>query len=152
MVAGKRGKIARALRDKYTTSPDTWCTHGEIFAQAANNLFTAGNPLLYFPAALLGHQALEMLLKAALLRRGCKISEAWGHNLVGLAERLTADGSISLHGRVFEVAKAFDAYFKELRYPQELQDVQELGDEAEHLEDATRYLLPYARPPRARFD
>jgi len=137
-VAGKRGKIARALRDKYTTSPDTWCTHGEIFAQAANNLFTAGNPLLYFPAAL--------------LRRGCKISEAWGHNLVGLAERLTADGSISLHGRVFEVAKAFDAYFKELRYPQELQDVQELGDEAEHLEDATRYLLPYARPPRARFD
>ena len=142
---------AAALKDKHANSADTWCAHGETFGQAAHALFTSGNPFFYFPAALLGHQALEMVLKAALLRQGFKINEAWGHDLVKLANKLTASGKVSLHEEVFEVGRIFNAYFKELRYPQELEDVEGLGEaEGERLNNAIPYVLPYARAPKVR--
>jgi len=98
----KHKKKTSAQKDKYTNSPDTWCEHGEIFGRAARELFASGNPFFYFPAALVGHQALEMLLKAALLRQGLKIQDVWGHDLVELANKLTASG-ITLHAEVFNL-------------------------------------------------
>lgn len=69
-------------------------------------LFRNGDPLLYIPAATLGHHALEMYLKAALICEGMTVFNpvilrslaagsaltrsdcAWGHCLVDLARLL----------------------------------------------------------------
>jgi HEPN domain-containing protein len=49
---------------------------------------------LWFPAAFLGHQALEMFLKAALIKRGRRVvkGDVWGHNLVDLGSDLAKAG------------------------------------------------------------
>ncbi len=72
------------------------------------HLFDSHNPFLIFAAATLGHHALEMYLKAALIYEGATVFDpnkirrldptvklretdcAWGHNLVTLARRLAA--------------------------------------------------------------
>src|SRR5260370_9029892 len=77
-----------------------------INSAAAKTLFETGDPFLLFPAATLGHHALEMYLKAGLVANGmtvfnpkdlnkldvgvnlAKADCAWGHNLVELAETL----------------------------------------------------------------
>ncbi len=87
-VRALKKRVRRPMQnDKYVNDAKTWCAHGETFGRAAALLFRSGNPSLYFPAATLGHQALEMLLKAALIRQGLKISKAdddvWGHDLGG---------------------------------------------------------------------
>jgi hypothetical protein len=74
---------------------------------ASVELFNSGNLLLYIPAATLGHHALEMYLKAALICQGMTVfnpkmlqfldptvglTEAnciWGHMLVDLASQLS---------------------------------------------------------------
>lgn len=138
--------------DKYMNDPDTWCAHGEVFGKAAAALFSERNPFFCFPAALVGHQALEMLLKAALLRRGLKIGEIWGHDLVELANRLASNGA-HLHDEVIDVAKTFNTYFEELRYPREPQNVGHLGKaDGERLKDAISYVLPYARRPKVNHE
>jgi len=138
-------------KDKYANNADAWLANGSIFSRASKVLFERGDPLLYFPAALLGQQALEMLLKAALIRNGSVIAreDVWGHKLVDLAEKLIASGQISLPDLFFEVAKKFDDFFSELRYPQEIKKVEGLGtDDGWHLDWAVGVILPYARPPK----
>ena len=94
-------------RDKYANNADAWLANGSIFSRAAKLLFEQGDPFLYFPAALLGQQALEMLLKAALIRSGSSIApeDVWGHRLVDLSKKLTESGQISLPEMFFDVAK-----------------------------------------------
>jgi hypothetical protein len=92
--------------DKYASDAQAWreFAKGEYAASAL--LFTSENPFLWFAAATLGHHALEMFLKAALIREGMtvfdprKISRTnpivtlkpedcvWGHNLPCLARTL----------------------------------------------------------------
>ena len=137
--------------DKYANNADAWLANGHIFSRAAKLLFEQNDPFLYFPAAMLGHQALEMLLKAALIRNGFTVApeEVWGHKLVDLAKKLNVSGRVSLPDLFFEVAKKFDDFFSDLRYPQEIKKVEELGaDDGWHLDWAVGVILPYARSPK----
>jgi HEPN domain-containing protein len=80
-------------------------------------------PSLWFSAAILGHQALEMLIKAALIRKGHSIdrSDIWGHDLRKLAERLAFHAD--LPPEVVTDLDTFTDLFNELRYPSELERV-----------------------------
>lgn len=145
--------MAARKNDKYLNDPSVWLQKAHDTRRAAKLLFAQGDAFVWFPAALLGHHALEMLLKAALIRKGCKIrkSDAWGHDLISLARKLVAEwkGKADFPDYFFEVLRVFNDYFYELRYPQELEKVTELGKkQVEQLEEAIKYLLPYAQPPR----
>jgi hypothetical protein len=101
MAARKRIKL-----DKYAGDARAWKTFAGIAYTAAAHLFESANLLLIFPAATLGHHALEMYLKAALICEGCSVFNprdvryldppgtllaadcAWGHDLVVLARQL----------------------------------------------------------------
>jgi HEPN domain-containing protein len=92
--------------DKYATDAQAWREFAEINYAASALLFGSDGPFLWFAAATLGHQALEMFLKAALICEGMtvfnpqKISKTspmvtfkpedcvWGHNLLDLARTL----------------------------------------------------------------
>jgi hypothetical protein len=92
--------------DKYAKDARTWWDFAKMDYRASMTLFGSGNPFLYFAAATLGHHALEMYLKAALINTGMTIFNpaklkaldpgaglaesdcAWGHVLVDLAELL----------------------------------------------------------------
>ena len=133
--------------------PIAWFQSAENMRTAAVELFRSGNPLLWFPAALLGHQALEMFLKAALIREGLEVGPppkgtVWGHRLICLGEKLTAIGKNKLPDVCFETLAYFDECFKELRYPTvRAKGNLKLGEnEAERLEAAVSYILPYAKP------
>ena len=144
----------RAQDDKHLNDPTAWFQGAENIRKGAAELFRSSNPLLWFPAALLGHQALEMFLKAALIRQGSKIGrppvgDTWGHQLMCLGKQLTANGKNRLPDEFFEVLQIFDDYFTELRYPRQLRNVAGLGEEeGERLEGAIKYLLPYAQMPK----
>lgn len=95
--------------DKYAKDGKTWKLHAEINYQAALALFThhSARLMLCFPAAVLGHHAIEAYLKSALILGGFTIFDpykvgqldrvhglerakcAWGHQLVQLGEKLT---------------------------------------------------------------
>jgi hypothetical protein len=92
--------------DKYARVARAWRDWEKINCVASQHLFFSGNPFLYFPAATLGHHALEMYLKAALICEGMTVFDAnivgklhssvglkasdcvWGHNLAALATQL----------------------------------------------------------------
>jgi hypothetical protein len=92
--------------DRYARDARAWRDWAKVNHSASAHLFSSGNPLLYLPAATLGHHALEMCLKSALICEGMTVFNpvilksldsgitltrsncAWGHNLVELAERL----------------------------------------------------------------
>lgn len=92
--------------DKYYRDVRTWREFAEINHTAATKLFADLSPFMYFPAAILGHHALEMYLKAALVKLGMAVFNpqliikldpgvtltvaecVWGHKLVDLAERI----------------------------------------------------------------
>jgi hypothetical protein len=94
--------------DKYARNARAWKDSGDTFYRAATLLFQTRDLLLIFPAAILGHHALERYLKAALIREGyivfnprdinrldppIAIQEAdcaWDHDLVVLARQLSA--------------------------------------------------------------
>jgi HEPN domain-containing protein len=95
---------------KYAQDARAWKTAAGIAYTAALTLFETRNLLLIFPAATLGHHALEMYLKAALICEGCTVFNprdwkhlnpqtfqeadcAWGHDLVQLARQLAAKRS-----------------------------------------------------------
>ena len=119
----------------YEQDSREWRMASECTFSGALELFRSRNPFVWFPAALLGHFALEQLLKSALLESGCRIEKfrnragnAWGHNLVELAEVLASkrpDFPIA----VYPDLAVFDAFFEELRYPRALEKVMELSDE-----------------------
>jgi hypothetical protein len=97
--------------DKYARDARAWKTFAGIAYTGASHLFESRNVLLIFPAATLGHHALEMYLKAALICEGCTVFDprdvkyldppgtlqeadcAWGHDLVALARQLAAKRS-----------------------------------------------------------
>jgi hypothetical protein len=58
------------VADKYAKDADTWLTYAQFTYARAQELFRSESPSLWFSGAILGHQALEMLLKAALIRKG----------------------------------------------------------------------------------
>lgn len=92
--------------DKYARDARAWRDCAEINYTASGHLFGSDNLYVYFTAATLGHHALEMYLKTALICEGMTVFNpvilksldgtfeltrsdcAWGHNLVGLAEQL----------------------------------------------------------------
>jgi hypothetical protein len=106
--------------DRYARDYALWRDSASINYTAATTLFDTGDPLLMFPAATLGHHALEMYLKAGLIANGMTVFNpkdlkkldagitlatadcAWGHNLVTLAETLAR------RNPAFDVSKQFD--------------------------------------------
>jgi hypothetical protein len=94
--------------DKYAQDPRAWLAWGKHNYMASTYLFESHNPFLIFAAATLGHHALEMFLKAALVQEGVTIFNprklrdldpsvrpdakdcAWDHGLVVLAHQLAA--------------------------------------------------------------
>lgn len=94
--------------DKYAQDPKAWRDFAKFNYAASTYLFQSHNPFLIFAAATLGHHALEMYLKAALICEGCtafdpkkikyldpsftlkKADCVWGHDLVVLARQLAA--------------------------------------------------------------
>jgi len=118
----------------------------EITYAGAYTLFHTKNPFLWFPAAILGHQALEMYLKAALIRQGHTVApqDVWGHDLPKLAEQLAASVT-TFPLEMIEELRVFNNYFDELRYPKELDNVEGLGEfEAVLLDKLVNKLKAYA--------
>jgi HEPN domain-containing protein len=142
-----------AQNDKYLNDPTAWFQRAQGTLRASKMLFGLGDPLLFFPAALLGHDALEMFLKAALIRQGLKVDSSngvWGHDLLELSKQFASIGKIQFPDHFFAVLKVFNDYFEELRYPQQLKNVEGLGQqEGEDLEEANRYLWPFAAMPKS---
>lgn len=166
--------------DTYARSVRDWRDLAKVNYVAASALFASGNPFLVFPAATLGHHALEMYLKAALIREGMtafdpnKLSRldpsvglrredcAWGHNLVRLAEELSRrrpefDLSAEINCpriaieempmKVLAGFRLFDPFFSELRYPQELKDLKDVGEDDRFvLDELVKRLVPFSLP------
>jgi hypothetical protein len=122
--------------DKYAQDARAWRDFAKFNLSASMYLFESHDPFKIFAAATLGHHALEMYLKAALICEGWLLAAdcAWGHDLVTLARQLAAKradfdlakpmmflwpwhSGASTVERGFEV---FNPFFSELRYPQQL--------------------------------
>src|SRR5579872_3616062 len=94
------------IPDKYARDFALWPDWAAINYSASKTLFDTDNATLMFPAATLGHHALEMYLKSALIVKGCIVFDpaklkkldpsiplaardcAWGHELAKLAKQL----------------------------------------------------------------
>lgn len=136
------------LVSDYSSDADTWLMWAEATYAGAQTLFISSNAILWFPAAVLGHQALEMFLKAALIRKGHRVAkeDVWGHDLCALAQKLIKHGAV-LVPEFMQELKKFTDFFNELRYPASLKNVEGLGQE--HgilLEGLVRVLRAYAAP------
>jgi hypothetical protein len=93
--------------DKFARNARAWRDCAKINYTASAHLFSSNNPFLYFTAATLGHHALEMYLKSALICKDMTVFNpvilksldpgfvltrsncAWGHCLVDLARQLS---------------------------------------------------------------
>jgi HEPN domain-containing protein len=130
----------------FSADAPTWLQWAEQTYAGAHILFNDGNPFLWFPAAFLGHQALEMFLKAALIKQGRRVikGDVWGHNLVDLASELGKTGAVFPFGFLADLQR-FNDCFDELRYPHPAIKVQELGAiEGELLDALVQILRPLA--------
>ena len=94
--------------DKYARDYAAWRDFAAIDYHAAIRPFETDDPFMYFAAATLGHHALEMYLKSALILNGMTVFDprkvklldpsvglaendcAWGHNLVRRGKLLAA--------------------------------------------------------------
>jgi hypothetical protein len=153
--------------DKYARDAETWLSYGNVVYSAARRLFDSGNsdPSLYFCAATLGHNCLEVLMKGILIQEGMVsfhpkrikkltgtvLSEqdcVWGHSLIDLGEELARRSKFDLveemkyhsieHPAPFTVRQGlelFDPFFEELRYPHGLERVKSFGGGDEHILD-----------------
>ena len=92
--------------DKYARDAHSWRDFAKVNHVAAHHLFESGNPVLYLIAATLGHHALELYLKSALINEGMTVYDPgklqgldpsvglkaedciWGHSASKLAEKL----------------------------------------------------------------
>jgi HEPN domain-containing protein len=128
----------------FSADAETWLQWAEQTYAGAHVLFNNGNPFLWFPAAFLGEQALEMFLKAALIKQGRQVfkGDGWGHNLADLASELAKTGFNFPPGFVDDL-RTFNDFFEELRYPQPARKAQELGSMEGVLLD---YLVKVLRP------
>lgn len=59
--------------DKYARDAHSWRDFAKMNHVAAQRLFPSGNPAIYLVAATLGHHALELYLKAALINDGMTV-------------------------------------------------------------------------------
>lgn len=152
--------------DKFARDAETWRCHAEDSFSAARRLFNINDPSLWFSAALLAHHALEMLLKAALIREGFTVAKGkpqdgfvWGHSTEELAQLLNTkrpDFSLNIrHRRRIPLISCptylarYDAIFNELRYPSASPNVDSLGPgehEAELLAELINRIRPFAVP------
>ncbi|HJX85766.1 MAG TPA: HEPN domain-containing protein [Candidatus Angelobacter sp.] len=135
------------MADKYANNAETWLIWAENAYAGACELFHPQKPHLWFSAAILGHQALELSLKAALTRKGHTVvkGDVWGHDLTELAE-LLASKTIGFPPEVVANVGIFSDLFDELRYPQKLEKVGGLGEEeGEVLTALIEMLRPYAK-------
>jgi HEPN domain-containing protein len=138
--------------DKYARDAEAWRKEAEATFDASTLLFCQNFPF-WFSASILGHHALEMLLKSALIRAGYTIANrkqedgyVWGHDLGGLAT-LLASKYPEFSPNLTQLAR-FDA-FQELRYPQVSPHVEYLGpgkNEAMCLADLMDSIRPFALP------
>ena len=155
-----------ARTDKYTQDAREWRMAAERTLRAATLLFNLNDPFVWFSAALLGHHALEMLLKSALIRAGCPVEKGkteagfvWGHDLDKLAKLLASKRQdfslqISPHLEMPLIScttylARYDVFFNELRYPNASPNVDSLGpgrDEAELLAELMDGIRPLAFP------
>jgi HEPN domain-containing protein len=123
-----------------------WFNWSEMSYFSAQTLFGDGNPFLWFGAACLGHQAIEMYLKTILIGRGRRAvkGDAWGHSLFVLL-RQVCDTGIIVPEHLVEDCNKFDAFFEELRYPARLNKVDGLGQEEQlRLKRVVDVLKPWA--------
>jgi HEPN domain-containing protein len=113
---------------EFSADAETWLQWAEQSYAGAHLLFHNGNPILWFPAAFLGQQALEMFLKAALINQGRQVGkeDGWGHNLMDLATELAKTGFNFPAGFV-EDLQTFNDFFEQLRFPHPARKVPELG-------------------------
>lgn len=148
--------------DKYARDARAWRDWARVNHAASTAPFHSGDPSLYFPAATLGHHALEMYLKAALICEGMTVFNSvilksldpgialtrancvWGHKLVDLAERLAEKRKNLNLDAEMDIRECrtllmpmtlragfalFDPFFSELRYPQELKNLEGVGED-----------------------
>jgi hypothetical protein len=153
--------------DQYTKDAREWRKYAEYAYDGAILLFDSPNPFVWFSAAMLGHHALEMLLKSALICAGCPIVEkgkpedgsVWGHDLEKLAALLASKRphfSLQIRTRwgipllsCKTYLGRYNAFFEELRYPRTAPNVDSLGpgcDEAELLTELMDGIRPFAFP------
>ncbi len=139
-----RGESARVW--DYTSDAHSWHQWAEATCRAADVLFNHGDPFLWFGAAVLGHQSVEMFLKAILIGKGRRVikGDVWGHDLLDLMKQVQ-DAGISLPPEFEEDFRMFNSFFNELRYPSALKEVSGLGEEeAWRLERIVLVLRPLA--------
>jgi len=139
--------------DKNARDADAWRRDAEATFDAATVLFDQNNPSFWFSASILGHHALEMLLKSALIRAGCTVAtgkpedgHVWGHDLEELA-KLLASKRPDFSFQISQHLARFNAFFNELRYPRALKDVESLGPgskEADLLGKLMECIRPFA--------
>ena len=151
--------------DKYARDAELWRRDAEATLAAANLLF-AQKPDFWFAAAILGHHALEMLLKSALIQEGFTVANGkpedgyvWGHCLEKLAKLLASKrqdfslqdsprGTLPL-GTCPTYFARYDMFFDELRYPHASPNIVSLGpgqDETELLAQLMDLIRPFACP------
>jgi hypothetical protein len=128
-------KRKKSVPDKYAKDAYTWLIWAENTYAGACELFHPEKPGLWFAAAQLGALALEMFLKAALIRNGHTIVEddVWGHDLPWLAKTLAAEEN-GFPSEVVSNVGVFSDLFDELRYPKELKKVGGLGEQEAQLQ------------------
>ena len=104
---GWAGNMQSPQLDRFARDAGAWKHCAEINYIASGHLFASGSLFACFTAATLGHHALEMYLKSALIGEGMtvfnpvivksldrgygltRLNCAWGHCLVDLAARLS---------------------------------------------------------------
>jgi HEPN domain-containing protein len=137
--------MSEPTRD-FESDVKTWLQYAHSSYSASRSLFDeALRPGYWFPAALLGHHALELYLKAALLRRGHRIEpgDVWGHDLVELAQELEKE--VPDFPPLMDSLEFFDRCFAEFRYPTNDSRLLELGqEEGILLQKVVEAIRPYS--------
>jgi HEPN domain-containing protein len=139
-----RSEFARHV--DYSTNAHSWSHWAQHAYAAAQALFANGNPFLWFGAAVLGHQAVEMCLKAILIGQGHRVTkgDVWGHDLIGLMKQVQ-DSGVRLPPELEDDFRVFNSFFNELRYPTALKEVSGFGqEEGERLRRILLVLGPFA--------
>ncbi len=99
--------------DRYAQDYALWRDSASINYTAAKTLFETGDPFLFFPAATLGHHALEMYLKAGLVANGMTVFNPKELNKLDVGVNLAKANCDGLGG---EHKFLLDALVAELRH------------------------------------
>ena len=137
--------------DEFANDGLIWREYAQVTYSVAIQLFKSRQPLHLFPAGVLGHHALEQLLKSALIEVGYTITSeehkdsVWGHNLVALGLKLAdRDTSFPIVDLRLQLS-IFDSYFY-LRSPGYLKGEGIGEEEAETLTSLIQEIGRFATP------